>query len=166
MTKQPEIEHPTPADANPPEKTWRILFLDSIENIGQLKEAGKKAGYVVIGLTTIQEAMAFLLGKDHVDVIVCAAHLEEESMFQFLKSVRDDETHQNSAFLILSLEPGSVGAQVDLSTARAGMALGADGYLIMPEFNPKELIAQIAKLKPAVPLLQQSTTAEEKRRAE
>ena len=166
MTKQPEIEHPAPADAKPTEKTWRILFLDSIENIGELKEACKKAGYVVIGLTTIHEALAFLLEKDHVDVIVCAAHLEEESMFQFLKSVRDDEIHQNSAFLILSLEPGSVGAQVDLSTARAGMALGADGYLIMPEFDPAELIAQIEKLKPAVPLLQQSTTAEEKRKAE
>lgn len=166
MTNEPHLEHPAPADAKPPKKTWRILFLDSIENIAQLKDACKKEGYVVIGLTTIKEALTFLQEKDHVDVIVCAAHLEEESMFQFLKSVRDDETHQNSAFLILSLEPGTVGARVDLSTARAGMALGADGYSIMPEFDPVELIAQIERLKPEVPLLQQCATPEEKRRAE
>jgi CheY-like chemotaxis protein len=166
MSKLPEIEHPAPADAKPPQKTWRILFLDSLENIGQLKEACKKAGYEVVGLTTIQEALAFLKMKDHVDVIVCAAHLEEESMFEFLQHVRDDEIHQNTAFLILSLEPGSVGVQVDLSTARAGISLGANGYLIMPEFDPAELVAQIEKLKPAVPLLQQSPSAEEKRKAE
>ncbi|MEO7623336.1 MAG: hypothetical protein ABIS30_09750, partial [Gallionella sp.] len=88
MSKLPEIEHPAPADAKPPQKTWRILFLDSLENIGQLKEACKKAGYEVVGLTTIQEALAFLKMKDHVDVIVCAAHLEEESMFEFLQHVR------------------------------------------------------------------------------
>ena len=166
MTKQPEIEHPAPADAKPPEKTWRILFLDSIENIGQLKEACKKAGYVVIGLTTIHEALAFLLEKDHVDVIVCAAHLEEESMFQFLKDVRDNEKHGGAAFLILSLEPGEAGARMDRSAERAGMLLGADGYLLMPVFDAVELVAQIQKLQPRIPMLQQSTTAKEKREAE
>jgi CheY-like chemotaxis protein len=166
ITKQPDIERPAAADAKPPQETWRILFLDSVENTVQLKEACKKVGYVVIGATTIQEAWAFLEGKDHVDVIVCAAHLEEESMFQFLKDVRNHETHQNAAFLILSLESGAVGARVDHSTARAGITLGADGYLIMPVFDGLELIAHIQQLQPRIPMLQQSTIAEEKRKAE
>ena len=166
MTKQPDIERPVAADAKPPQETWRILFLDSVENTVQLKEACKKVGYVVVGATTLKEAWAFIDGKDHVDVIVCAAHLEEGSMFQFLKDVRDNETHRNTAFLIVSLEPGAIGARVDRSTARTGIALGADGYLIMPVFDAAELIAQIQKLQPHIPMLQQSTTAEEKHKAE
>ena len=120
----------------------------------------------MVGSTTIKEAWAFLDGKDHVDVIVCAAHLEEESMFQFLKDVRANEKHGKVAFLILSLEPGTSGARMDRSTERAGMLLGADGYLVMPVFDATELVAQIQKLQPAIPMLQQSATDKEKRDAE
>lgn len=163
---QPDIEHPAAKDAKPPLQTWRILFLDSAENIELLKAACKKCGYVVIGSTTIKEAWAFLNGKDHVDVIVCAAHLEEESMFQFLRDVRDNKKHGDAAFLILALEPSEAGARMDRSTERAGMLLGADGYLLMPVFDAVELVAQIQKLQPRIPMLQQSTSAKEKREAE
>ena len=162
----PDIEHPAIKDAKPPLETWRILFLDNAENIEQLKTACKKCGYAVIGSTTIDEAWTFLNGKDHVDVIVCAAHLEEESMFRFLQDVRDNKMHGNTAFLILSLEPGEAGVRMDRSTERAGMLLGADGYLIMPVFDALELIAQIQKHQPLIPMLQQSTSAREKREAE
>ena len=166
MSTQPALEHPASKDAKPPEETWRLLFLDSAENIVHLKEACKKRGYVVVGVTSIHEAWAFLRGKDHVDVIVCAAHLEEESMFKFLKDVRANEVHGKVAFLILSLEPGTSGARLDRSTERAGMLLGADGYLVMPMFDAPELLAQIKKLQPVIPTLQQSTSEKEKRDAE
>ena len=166
MTDQLVIERPAAADAKSPQETWRILFLDNADNITQLKNACKKVGYTVVASTTIQEAWEFLNGKNHVDVIVCAAHLEEESMFKFLKDVRDNDIHQKAAFLILSLEPGIIGAKLDRSTARAGMALGANGYLIMPAFDAAELIAQIQNLQPDTPMLQQSATAEEKRLAD
>lgn len=164
--KQPGIEHPADKDAKPPLQTWRILFLDSAEHIEQLKSTCKKEGYAVVGSTTIDEAWSFLNGKDHVDVIVCAAHLEEESMVQFLKDVRANEKHGKAAFLILSLEPGTSGARMDRSTERAGMLLGADGYMVMPMFDAPELLAQIEKIQPLIPMLQQSSTAKEKRDAE
>ena len=166
MTTQPNLEHPSPQHAKSALETWRVLFLDNAENIEQLKKACKKDGYAVVGSTTIKEAWAFLDGKDHVDVIVCAAHLEEESMFQFLKDVRANEKHGKVAFLILSLEPGTSGARMDRSTERAGMLLGADGYLVMPVFDAAELVDEIQKLQPVIPMLQQSATAEEKRNAE
>lgn len=166
MPNEPELEHPAAENARSPMKTWRILFLDSAEHVEQLKGACKDLGYVVVGATTIEEAWAFLEGKDHADVIVCAAHLEEESMFEFLKGVRDSEVHRNAKFLILALEPGAAGLRLASSTARAGMVLGADTYVIMPVFDALELVAEIKKLQPSVPMLQQSVTAEEKRRAE
>ena len=152
---QPDIEHPSAEDAKSALETWRILFLDHADNIEQLKTSCKKGGYVVVGSTTIKEAWAFLTGMDHVDVIVCAAHLEEESMFQFLQDVRRNEKHGKAPFLILSLEPGISAARKDRSTERAGLLLGADGYLVMPVFDAAELIAQIQQLQPAIPMLQQ-----------
>ena len=166
MQKEPQVEHPAPGDARSPMKTWRILFLDSAENIEQLKDACKNVGYTVVGAITVKDAWAFLDGKDHVDVIVCAAHLEEESMFEFLKRVRDSKVHGDTKFLILSLAPGPLGSRLDGSTARAGLALGADTYVNMPVFDPQELVARIKKLQPSVPLLQRSATDEEKRRSQ
>jgi CheY-like chemotaxis protein len=165
-TKELELEHPTAENAKSPHQTWRILFLDSVENIEQLKRACKDAGYVVVGSNTIRDAWTFLDGKDHVDVIVCAAYLEGESMFEFLKSVRDNKIHSAAMFLILSLDPGATGARLDRSTRSAAMALGADGYVIMPTFDPCELVAQIRHLQPNIPMLQQCDTPAEKRRSE
>ena len=166
MPLEPPLERPLPEDAKSPQQTWRILFLDCPENVEMLKGVCKEAGYVVVGAVTIAEAWAFLGGKDHADVIVCAAHLEEESMFEFLKGVRDSEVHRDARFLILSLSSGEVGARVDRNATRAGMLLGADAYAIMPTFDPSALIAHIRKLQPGVPMLQQAATLEEKRRSE
>ena len=99
-------------------------------------------------------------------MIVCAAHLEEESMFEFLKRVRDSEVHRNVRFLVLSLSAGDAGSRLDRSTARAGILLGADSYVIMPVFDPGLLLVHLERLRPRVPTLQQSATADEKRRAE
>ena len=166
MHTEPPVEYPAPEDAKSPTKTWRILFLDSVENVEKLKDACKHAGYEVVGAHTSEEAWAFLDGKDHADVIVCAPHLEEGSMFDFLHAVRASKVQRNTKFLILSLAPGALGARLRNSTASAGLALGADAYFDMPVFDPYELIAVIKKLQPSVPMLQQSATAEEKRRSQ
>jgi CheY-like chemotaxis protein len=156
MTTEPKLELPPPEKAKPPMQTWRILFLDSPENVELLKREAKDCGYAVVGATTIDEAWAFLEGKDHADVIVCAAHLRQDSMFEFLKGVRDSELHGDARFLLLSLHPGEVGARLDRSAASAGLRLGADAYLHMPVFDARELIAHIRQLQPRVPMLQQA----------
>ena len=165
MPKEPRVEHPAPENAKSPHQTWRILFLDSAENVEQLKEACKDVGYDVIGATTIEEAWAFLDGKNHADVIVCAVHLEEESMFDFLQRVRASDEHRTTKFLMLSLEPGLAGARLDRSAANAGMALGADAHAVMAVFDAPALVGHLRKLQPTVPTLQMAT-GEEKRLAE
>ena len=165
MPKEPKLEHPEPENARSPEKTWRILFVAGATHVEQLKASCLDVGYVVVGATTLDEAWAFLNGKDHVDVIVCTPHLEEESAFAFLRGVRDNPAHRHTVFLFLSLEPGVAGARLDRSAASAGMALGADAYVVMPAFHAAELIAQIRSLQPQVPVLQ-TVPDEEKRQAE
>lgn len=158
MKSEPKIEHPELCDVKNAANTWRILFVDSPERNEILKEACKEHGYDVIGAPTLTEAWLFLNGKDHVDVIVCAAHLEHESMFEFLHGVRtcDNALHRNAAFLILSLEPGNVGSRLDKNAAVAGLALGADAFLPMPEFDVSVLVQHLRRLQPVVPTLQQT----------
>jgi CheY-like chemotaxis protein len=163
VTKEPKLENPAPENAKPPLQTWRILFVESADKIDLLKDAAKHAGYVVVGATTIEEAWAFLESKDHADVIVCAAHLEDESVFEMLRRVRASDVHRNTMFLVLSLEPGEIAARQDRWTKVAGEALGADAYVVMPVFDAHELIAQIRALQPPVPVLQSSKDDERPR---
>lgn len=87
-------------------------------------------------------------------------------MFGFLKGVRDSEAHRDAKFLILSLHDGVAGAQLDSSTARAGIVLGADAYVAMPVFDAHQLVAQIKKLQPSIPRLQRCSNEAEKHRSE
>ena len=132
-----------------PKNTFSILIMDTVEHVTQLDEACKAAGHSVIPAHTIQEAFAFLDNQNHADVIICAAYLEDQSMFEFLKRLRSTPVHKTSMFAILALAPGSQGAKTMLSTERAGRLLGADAFINMPVFDPVQLIAEIYKLLPA-----------------
>lgn len=160
--EEPNIETGTPElEAK---DTFRILIMDSVEHVNQLKSACKNAGHSVIPVYTINEAFRFLDGKNHADVIVCAAHLEDESVFEFLKRLKKDPIHKESMFMILSLAPGPVGAQLNDTTNQAGRLLGADAFVSMPVFDAVQLIAEIKKLLPQVPWLERNRRQDEKSR--
>lgn len=141
--------------------TFRILIVDTIENTLQLKMACKEAGHSVVAAHKIDEAIAFLNNEDHADVIVCAAYLEDESMFDFLKQVRNNPIHKKSMFMILSLAPGPVGIVANTSTKAAGRLLGADAFVSIPVFDARMLIDEVRKLLPLVPMLEQERQKQE-----
>jgi len=144
------------------EDTFRILIMDTVENADQLKLACQNAGHSVVAAHSIVEAFAFLDGQNHADVIICAAYLEDESLFDFLKRLRLDPIHKKTMFITLALAPGPVGAGANNSTERAGRILGADAFISMPAFNAPNLIAEIRKLLPLVPALEVSRLEEKK----
>jgi CheY-like chemotaxis protein len=161
MTNEPKVE-PAPPEAKLPAKdTFRILIMDTVEHTDQLKAACKDVGHSVVAAQTIKDAFAFLDGKDHADVIVCAAYLEDESLFDFLKRLRSDPIHKKTMFMILALAPSPTGASVNTSTENAGRLLGADAFVSMPAFNAVQLIAEIKKLLPIVPALEVSRLEDE-----
>lgn len=155
MTREPPLEHPHPADSRPALQTWRLLFLDMHAHVERLKAACLDDGYTAVGAETPDQAMAFLEGTDHVDVVVCGAHLEIGSMIEFLARVRANALHERTQFMILSLEPGPAALRLERSTAQAGIVLGANIFVYMPVFDPDALLAQIRKLRPEIPVLQQ-----------
>ncbi|MBC7998591.1 MAG: hypothetical protein IAF58_11640 [Leptolyngbya sp.] len=155
MTDQePKVELANPESKLAAKYTFRILIMDTVEHVNQLKIACKNAGHSVIPAHTIKEAFAFLDGKNHADVIICAAYLEDESMFEFLTRLRSNPDHKNSMFMTLALEPGPMGIRVNDSTKQTGKHLGADAFVNMPVFDAPLLIAEIQKLLPKVPWLE------------
>ena len=134
------------------EDTYRILTLENPENIDKLKEAWKDAGHQVVPVLTIAQAMAFLDSRDHVDLIISAVHLEEESVFEFLQRVKaPDSNHKEVPFVMLCMEPNPLASALNKSTALAGKLLGADKYVYMPQFDAAHLIAQVEPLLAAFP---------------
>jgi CheY-like chemotaxis protein len=154
MTEEPKVEQATPRLAA--KDTFRILIMDTVEHTDEIKAACKDAGHSVVAAQTIKEAFAFLDDKDHADVIICAAYLEDESMFEFLRRLRTDPTHKDSMFMILALAPGPAGVKLNASVEIAGKTLGSDAFISMPMFDAPQLIAEIKKLLPLVPALEKS----------
>jgi PleD family two-component response regulator len=145
-----QIEQPT--RKLPPNDTYRILTLENLDNIENLKEACKRAGHQVVPVLTIAQAMAFLETKDHVDVIVAAAHLENESVFEFLKRVKEADSHlKDVPFLMLCSEPGTLGLLTSPAVGVAASVMGADQYLLMAEFDAERLMQEIEPLLPPIP---------------
>lgn len=154
------IEPATPV--LPAKDTFRILIMDTVEHTDQLKVVCKNAGHSVIAVHSIREAFSFLDGRDHADVVVCAAHLEDESVFDFLKQLRSNPRHKHAMFMTLSLDPSPIGRQVDDMIEKTGQLLGADAFVSMPEFDPEQLIAEIKSLLPMVPALEADRLKNEK----
>jgi CheY-like chemotaxis protein len=161
MTNEPKVEPATARAQLAPKDTFRILIMDTVEHTQQLKVACKDAGHSVVPAHTIEEAFAFLNGKNHADVIVCAAYLEDESMFEFLRRLRSNPVHKDSMFMILALAPGPTGVKLNHSVEIAGRQLGADAFISMPVFDAVLLIAEIKKLLPQVPWLESDKLKEE-----
>jgi CheY-like chemotaxis protein len=136
----------------PPNDTYRILTLDNPANIVKLKDACKLAGHQVVPVNTVAAAMAFLETKDHVDVIVAAAHLENESVFEFLKCVKSSNSHlKDVPFIMLCAEPGTLGLLTSGAVEIAAEVMGADKYLLMTEFDASLLMQEIEQLLPPIP---------------
>lgn len=153
MAREPALEYPAEEDRRSPDDTFRVLVVSGALQIERLKGACKDVGYVVAGATTLDEAKAMLDGHDHVDVIACSAHIEGQAAMELLHCVRTSPKHADTPFLLLSVEPGLKAAFLDRTAARAGMALGASGYLVMPRFDEELLVAEIVKLQPMLPAL-------------
>ena len=151
---KPEVETATPELAAA--DTFRILVLDKHEHVEQLKAACKNAGHSVVPAYSVDQATEFLAGPHHADVIICAAYLEDQNIFEFLKRLRAKPEHNSSMFMILSLAPGPYGVQLNASVKIAGHHLGSDAFVSMPVFDPVQLIAAIKTLLPVVPWLERT----------
>lgn len=154
MTREPIAEPATTKLA--PHDTFRILIMDSVTHVDQLKWACKSAGFSVVPAHSIEESFAFLEGEDHADVIVCAAYLEDEPLFEFLHRLKSHHVHHRTMFMALALAPGPNGVVLNPTVEKVGRLLGADVFISMQKFDADLLVAEIQKLLPEMPALELS----------
>lgn len=117
------------------------------EEAKQIYENAKAQGHV-----------ASLLDQERTNIftqsvaIIAAAHLENESVFSFLQKVKSSDCILHKAqFFMLCADPGMLALVTSPSVEIAATLMGADKYLLMPEFDAEKLVEELEKLFPAVP---------------
>lgn len=133
----------------PPEDTYRVLVLDGkSDHMPRLTAACKRAGQEVVPCHSIKEAFAFLVTKDHVDVILAEAFLSDESVFEFLKTAKSTPEHKDVPIMIVASEPGAVANFCMPGVEIASRRLGAFKFIVLPEFDEDLLVREIQAILP------------------
>lgn len=131
---------------------YRIFFLDdNPEHIKVLMEAGGLGGHEIIVRNTLQESMDWLNKKNHMDVIVTSVHLREESIFQFVKAVKEDPRHNWVQVILLAPAQIDLAKFMERSLKQVAGGVGADKYIVMDKFDAVRLLKEIQASLPEMP---------------
>ena len=131
-----------------PSHTYRIMVLDTKENIGLLTEACLRDGHQVVPVLTINEGMRFLNTRDHIDIVISRVHIENESVFDFLKEVKSRDQHKEVRFMMICSEPSEFAMAVDETVRTAAEIMGVDKYLTMKTHDVERLMKEIEAILP------------------
>jgi CheY-like chemotaxis protein len=132
--------------------SYRILLLnDSPKETELLEAACRNAGHELTSMPSIAAAMDWLNKKDHIDVIVSEVHLEDENVFDFLKAVKSDPRHDWVQFIMVCTSTSDLAATMDNQLQQAARILGADKYVMMPDFDASRLLKEIIASLPDQP---------------
>jgi CheY-like chemotaxis protein len=144
-----------------PEDTYRIMLLDApSRQLDQIKVACKKAGQEVVAVNSVDEAKQFLETKNHVDVIVAEAFLQEDNIFELLKVVKEDPRLHEVPVLLMAAETGSAGKQFIDSIKHVAHILGVYSFVYMKQFDVKRLMLEIRVILADSGLPKKEQTAE------
>jgi CheY-like chemotaxis protein len=128
---------------------YKLLLVENEQHAAALREACRSTDEVLVAVHTIRSAIDFIETKDHVNVILAAAHLEHESVFDFLHMARNSEHLRDVPFIMFCAEPGEVATHFNSTVEKLAYKLGADKYLMMPTFDADLVLAEVEKLKSA-----------------
>jgi CheY-like chemotaxis protein len=128
---------------------YRIIVMLDAPHFDEIADACKKAGHEIVRVNTTVELVKFLEKKDHADLVVSAAHLENENVFEMLKSIKRTPQHAEAHIMLICTEPSPLAIALNESTEIAANALGADLYLYIPRYDRDEIVKEIEKALPS-----------------
>jgi len=121
----------------------RILVLQEMhENVVYLRESLEPAGHELVIVNTIHSALTQLC-QEEFDMIICAVFLENESVFDFLKSCKQDINYRKIPFVFYCCKTSEFARSVRDGLQIAARTLGAERYVIMEAFDALVLKTQI-----------------------
>lgn len=132
----------------PDNDIYRAMALGTPEHVNAVENACKLNGHEVVPVTTIAEGMDFLNRINHVDVIVAETHLENESVFDFLKAVKAEPQHKDVRFMMLCINASDLAKFANQAIEHAATILGVDKYVLIEDADETRLAKEIDALMP------------------
>ena len=126
----------------------RILLLESNQKyVPELQRELESPGHHVVIVPTIHKATEALESGDF-DLIVSDIHLEHESAFDLLRTVKANAKYRSTTFVFYCIHPSDLTMSMQDGLDVASAALGAAEFILMGEYNPGELCRRIEKHLP------------------
>ena len=120
-------------------RTFHVLVADDEPHIGRIIKMKLEQGPFRVSLAYDgQEALDFVMGDDHLDLVVLDLMMPRLSGLDVLARIREQEKFSSLPCIILT-------AGGDAKHERDAIALGATQFITKP-FSPKKLYALVAKL--------------------
>lgn len=124
---------------DPVTRTWHVLVADDEPHIGRIIKMKLEQGPFRVSLAYDgQEALDFVMGEEHLDLVVLDVMMPRLSGLDVLRRIRDQEKFKSLPCLILT-------AGGDAKHERDALELGATQFITKP-FSPKRLYALVARL--------------------
>jgi CheY-like chemotaxis protein len=126
----------------------RILLLESNPTyIAELQRELESPGHHVVITPTIYKAVQALEAGDF-DLIVSDIHLETESAFDLLRTVKANVKTRSITFVFYCIHPSDLTMSMQDGLDIASAALGAAEFILMDHYDPGELCRRIEKHLP------------------
>ncbi|HEU4747662.1 MAG TPA: response regulator [Gemmatimonadaceae bacterium] len=120
-------------------RTFHVLVADDEPHIGRIIKMKLEQGPFRVSLAYDgQEALDFVMGDEHLDLVVLDLMMPRLSGLDVLRRIREQEKFTSLPCIILT-------AGGDAKHERDALALGATQFITKP-FSPKKLYALVAKL--------------------
>ncbi|MDQ3673777.1 MAG: response regulator [Gemmatimonadota bacterium] len=120
-------------------RTFHVLVADDEPHIGRIIKMKLEQGPFRVSLAYDgQDALDFVMGDEHLDLVVLDLMMPRLSGLDVLRRIREQEKFKTLPCLILT-------AGGDAKHERDALALGATQFITKP-FSPKKLYALVAKL--------------------
>ena len=120
-------------------RTFHVLVADDEPHIGRIIKMKLEQGPFRVSLAYDgQEALDFVMGDEHPDLVVLDLMMPRLSGLDVLARIREQEKFKSLPCIILT-------AGGDAKHERDALALGATQFITKP-FSPKKLYALVAKL--------------------
>ena len=120
-------------------RTFHVLVADDEPHIGRIIKMKLEQGPFRVSLAYDgQEALDFVMGDEHLDLVVLDLMMPRLSGLDVLARIREQEKFSSLPCIILT-------AGGDAKHERDALALGATEFITKP-FSPKKLYARTAEL--------------------
>ncbi len=125
----------------------RILALFDSDDASQNVKTRLQPQNEVVFVQTSNQALQRIQNQQF-DLILCAAHLTDESFFDFLKTLRhaEDKNDRKIPFICCSTTNTELAKSVEEPIKQACRLLGGDHYLTNEEFFSEQLVKDVDRL--------------------